>query len=82
MGEGADAFGCADGLEWLFSPRRDKYCHNGGMTSAASLRTDATRRQLRGSVIRTHGPLRHPQKLPICRRLFCGERDRRVWVRR
>jgi cytochrome c5 len=37
---------------------RAKYCHNGGMASAPSSGTDPDRRQLRGSMIGTHGPHR------------------------
>jgi len=33
-GQGAAAFGCADGLECLSISRGEKYCHNGGMDFA------------------------------------------------
>jgi hypothetical protein len=47
---------------------RSKYCHNGGMASAPSSRTDATAGSW-GSMIGTHGP--HRGTLRSCR--FAGE---------
>src|SRR5215211_1810814 len=80
---GADAFGCANELEWLFF-RRDKYCHNGGTARVTRKRAPSVlgkpvcvRGQLRitvGDRLRRLRPPAHDDPVPV-------DRDVRVVTR-
>jgi hypothetical protein len=67
--EGGDAFGCADGLEWLFFLTRAKYCHNGGIafghqSTAPPIQIAGAQMGSGGAITEVMAPLCGARKIP------------------